>query len=63
MMTDTKRVADWISPALKERLLAAVKPINLNETTTQYHVGYQNAQRDFAFVLKHKANIEPEETE
>lgn len=53
----TRTTADWISPALRERLIAALTPIELGATSTKYEVGYWRAQQDFRRILEHKSTI------
>ncbi len=57
---------DWISPALLEKLLEALAPIDIYKTGIPQHevlmnIGYSKAQRDFKDVLtiRHKLPLDP----
>ncbi len=57
-----KRPADWISPALLERLTHILQPIEVRTIDVQQHeilidVGYNKALTDVRNVLKYRDNI------
>lgn len=63
MVTLTRtRTADWISPALLERLTKLMQPIELHRPGLPQHevlinVGYNKALEALRYALKHKENI------
>lgn len=55
----TRKALGHISEDLLARLLKALHPIALDEQSTQYHIGYYAAQRDFRSILEHALNAGP----
>jgi len=45
-----------IHPELLRKLNTALHPINFNEESTLYHMGYEQAKADFKVILNHHLN-------
>ncbi len=63
MQQTTRRPAEWISPTLKDLLIAALTPIEAHKTGVPAHevfinVGYAKAQRDIRNLLLHRTLIQ-----
>jgi len=56
MTAITRKALGPISEDLLAKLLLALTPIPLDEDSTQYHIGYHCAQRDFRYVLENRLN-------
>ncbi len=55
----TRKALGHISEDLLAKLLKSLTPIPLDEDSTQWHIGYHCAQRDFRYVLEHQLNAGP----
>lgn len=55
----TRKATGHISEDLLDKLLMALHPIDLNEDSTQFHIGYLKAQQNFRCILEHRLNAGP----